>query len=338
MITIRDGDDGCHGRWGSFGIIAPILLVIAACTPPAADPPPSGAFAFGVYGDGPYFFWENGRHRRLLADVTASDLEWLVHIGDILWTPCSDDAFLDRRARMDTLELPVVYTPGDNEWTDCHEDAPGGYDTLERLAALRRVFFDDPHTSLGGRPMPLLSQAATPDYPDFPENARWSRGGFVFATVHIVGSANGTLVFEGRTAAHDAEVLRRTEAAVAWLDGTFAAARADSATGVVIIAHGNVALETGGTWGEWGSEPYEPFVTALKRHVSGFPGPVLFIHGDSHEQRVDQPLRDSAGAVHPNFTRLETFGSPDIGWVRVVVDTIGGRFLEFEPRLMRGWF
>ncbi len=315
-----------------------VFGLAAACTPPPAEPPPADAFAFGVYGDGPYYFWENGRYRRLLADVAASDIEWFVHIGDILWTPCSDEAFRERRASLDALALPVVYTPGDNEWTDCHEAAPGGYDTLERLAALRRVFFDDPHTSLGGRPMQLLSQAATPDYADFPENARWSHGGFVFATVHIVGSANGTLIFEGRTPAHDAEVLRRTEAGVAWLDGTFAAARADSAEGVVIFAHGNVSLERGGAWGEWGSEPYEPFVTALEKQVAVFPGPVLFIHGDSHEQRVDQPLRDSAGVVHANFTRLETFGSPDIGWVRVVVDTLGGRFLEFEPRLMRGWF
>ena len=314
------------------------LLAIAACTPPAADPLSSGAYAFGVYGDGPYFFWENGRHRRLLEDAAASDLEWLVHIGDILWTPCSDDAFRERRALLDAVELPVVYTPGDNEWTDCHEEGSGGYDPLERLDALRSVFFDDPERSLGGRPMQLLSQASTPDYPDFPENTRWSRGGFVFATVHIVGSANGTLTFANRTAAHDAEVLRRTEAAVAWLERTFATAHADSAKGVVIIAHGNVSLERGGAWGDWGSEPYGPFVSALEHHVAGFAGPVLFIHGDSHEQRVDQPLHDSTGVVHANFTRLETFGSPDIGWVRVVVDTVGGRFVEFEPRLMRGWF
>jgi hypothetical protein len=39
--------------------------------------------------------------------------------------------------------------------------------------------------------------------------------------------------------------------------------------------------------------------------------------------------------VLENFTRLETFGSPDIGWVRVVVDTVAGRVVEFEPRLMR---
>lgn len=313
-------------------------LLMAACTPPAADPPPDGAFAFGVYGDGPYYFWEDARHRRLLADAEASDIDWLIHVGDILWVPCSDDAFRQRRALLDSVELAVVYTPGDNEWTDCRGEIAGGYDPLERLGALRRIFFADPGSSLGGRPMPLLSQAATPDYPDFPENARWSRGGFVFATVHIVGTANAMWSFPGSTAAHRDAALRRTDAAVAWLDETFVAARADSAKGVVIIAHGNVALETGGVWADSDIQPYQRFVAALEAHVAAFPGPVLFIHGDSHDQRVDQPLRDSAGVVHANFTRLETFGSPDIGWVRVVVDTVGARFVAFEPRLMRGWF
>lgn len=332
-MTNRSGSASGRGA-----LAACVFLSAAACTPPPPDALPPGTFAFGVYGDGPYYFWEDARHRRLLADATASDIDWLVHVGDILWAPCSDDAYRGRRALLDALEVPVVYTPGDNEWADCRGEIPGGYDPLERLGALRRIFFADPGSSLGARPMALLSQAATPDYPDFPENARWRRGGFVFATVHIVGSANAMQSVPGRTAAHDAEVGRRTDAAVAWLEETFAAARADSAKGVVIIAHGNVALESGGVWEDSDIQPYQRFVAALEAHVAGFPGPVLFIHGDSHDQRVDQPLRDSAGMVHANFTRLEAFGSPDIGWVRVVVDTVGTRFVAFEPRLMRGWF
>lgn len=68
------------------------------------------------------------------------------------------------------------------------------------------------------------------------------------------------------------------------------------------------------------------------------PGPVLLIHGDSHHQRVDQPLKDDVGRTYENFTRLKTFGFPDTGWIRVVVDTVAGRFVEFEPRVMRGWW
>ena len=317
----------------TLALAAASLAWTASCTPAPAEPPPPGSFAFGVYGDGPYHFWENARHRRLLADAEAAGLDWIIHVGDLLWGTCSDEALRDRRARFDELALPLVYTPGDNEWTDCHQARSGGHDPLERLDAIRRILFDDPGTSLGGRPMTVASQAATPGFAEFPENVLWTRGGFVFVTLHVVGSHNGTGRFDGRSNAHDEEVRRRTEAAIRWLEDAFARAHADEATGVVLIAHGNVRLENGG-----GGGPYGPLVVALERQVSGFPGPVLFIHGDTHEQRVDQPLRDAAGTVHENFTRLETFGSPDIGWVRVVVDTVGGRFAEFEPRRMRGWF
>ena len=66
-------------------------------------------------------------------------------------------------------------------------------------------------------------------------------------------------------------------------------------------------------------------------------GHVLLIHGDSHIQRVDRPFRDSTGTPYPNFSRIETFGPPEIGWLRVVVDTLQGRVVEVEPRMMRGW-
>ena len=33
-----------------------------------------------------------------------------------------------------------------------------------------------------------------------------------------------------------------------------------------------------------------------------------------------------------NVIRLETMGSPDIGWIRVIVDTIGPDLFSFEPR------
>lgn len=65
---------------------------------------------------------------------------------------------------------------------------------------------------------------------------------------------------------------------------------------------------------------------------------MLLIHGDSHTHRVDHPFLDEHGVPYPNFTRLETFGSPDIGWVRVVVDTLAGRIARVEPRLIRGWW
>ena len=305
-------------------------LVLGGCSdPPPSEPPPLNAIAFGVYGDGPYYPWEEPRARRLLEDAEASGVEFLIHVGDILGAPCSDENLGNLRTRLARVRVPVVYTPGDNEWADCHA---GGYDPLERLDMLRRIYFDDPSSSLGAVPMPLTSQAEDAGFAEFPENQRWTRGGFVFATLHVVGSFDATAQFPGRQPRHDQEVGRRSRAALAWVDAVFAEARASGASGIVLAAHANVRLESGG------GDGYGPLVHALREHVAAFPGEVLFIHGDTHTFREDQPLTDDRGRPLANFTRVETFGSPEIGWVRVVVDTVKGEVVDVDAREMQRWF
>jgi hypothetical protein len=55
---------------------------------------------------------------------------------------------------------PLVYTPGDNEWTDCHkkkEFSSGA--PLRELAAVRELFFPEPGVTLGGERKLVLSAA-----------------------------------------------------------------------------------------------------------------------------------------------------------------------------------
>ena len=302
---------------------------------PATAPLPPGSFAFGVFGDGPYRAWEMGRFQRVIEDANQADLQWFLHVGDILWYPCSNEVFGDRFYRLNQLRHPVIYTPGDNEWADCHEPIAGEYAPLDRLSRLRSMFFVDPQHSVGGRPMRVESQNGDSMFTEFIENARWRRGGFLFVTMHITGSGNASDPFEGRSPADDAEVERRTAAALAWMDEAFDIARAESLSGIVMAIHGNPGLER-----EAGPRVgYDAFVDRLEEHVREFAASVLFIHGDSHTQRVDQPLTSRVtGEILSNFTRLETYGSPDIGWVRVVIDSVAGRVVAFEPRLTRWWW
>ena len=316
------------------GLLAACAFACAACGPPPAEPLPPDSFAFGVFGDGPYYPWEQGRYHRVLADVARTDIAWLIHVGDLFWYPCSDAQYALRARELAELPHPVVYTPGDNEWTDCHDLRPGRYDPLDRLALLRRVFFARPTFSTGTPRLALETQASEPAFAEFGENARWRRGGFVFATVHLVGSRNGMDPFEGRTAASDAESERRMRAAVAWTEQTFDSARASGARGVVLAFHAEIGLDS--TYNS--RRGYEPFITELQRQAATFPGPVVAIHGDSHQERVDQTLTDASGRALANFTRIETFGSPEIGWLRIVVDTVAGRIVRVEPRRMRGWW
>jgi hypothetical protein len=235
---------------------------------------------------------------------------------------CSD-ANIDQRYRtINAVRHPVVYTPGDNEWTDCHAD---GFRPLERLAYLRQTFHANPSRTLGARTFALETQSAEAEWQEFVENQRWRRGRVLFVTLHIVGSRNAGESFRGRTAEDDSAVVRRTSAAIAWLDSAFAIARRDSMRAVVLAIHGNPRFNYIGSR----EHAYGSFLRRLEQHARAFDGSILFIHGDSHEYILDQPL---PGAK--NLTRLETFGSPDIGWVRVVMDSLSGRVVEVEPRLM----
>jgi hypothetical protein len=308
------------------------LALGTACTAaPPPPPPPASAFAFAVFGDGPYRYWEEGRFRRVIADVNASGVQWLIHVGDLIWYPCSDAALTERLEWLNRFEVPVIYTPGDNEWTDCHEQIAGRFAPLGRLRFLRETYFADPGRSLGARQLPLETQAADSAWSEFVENARWRFGGFLFATIHVVGSGNATASYPGRTPLEDDEAARRTEAALSWIDAAFAAARRDSLRGVVITMHGDPGLEHPAD--ERSGIPR--IVRRLITHAAAFSGQVLLIHGDDHTYTVDRPFRaEGTSAPLENFTRLETMGAPDIGWVRVVVDTAAGRFLSFEPRIM----
>ncbi|MEW5917901.1 MAG: hypothetical protein AB1762_15975, partial [Gemmatimonadota bacterium] len=289
------------------------------------------AFAFGVFGDAPYTFDEVERFNRLIEDVNASQLRLFLHIGDIIGVPCSDELLADRRATLGSLAAAVLYTPGDNEWADCGREDSGGYESLERLEQIRRTYFSAPRQSLGARPLPVETQSDSAGWSEFVENARLRLGRFLFTTIHVVGSGNGAPRFGGDTARRLAEVQRRTAAALHWIDAAFAEARRDSLHGIVIAMHADPGFNDS----TWSWPAYRELVQRLVKQSSDFTGQVLFIHGDSHVYRVDHPLRHAESkAPLANFTRLETYGSPSIGWVRVVIDSVAGRVLSYEPRLM----
>lgn len=307
-------------------------LALVACSSPADNGPKR--FSFAVFGDGPYYGIEKGRYRHVLKEIDEHDVAFMLHVGDILWYPCSEEAYRERRVGLDALRHPVIYTPGDNEWTDCHERRPGGYDPLDRLAVLRRVFFDEPMWSLGTSRLALTVQAADSGFATFVENARWVQDSVVFATTHIVGSANGTQPFAGRTAANDAEAERRMAAAVVWTRNAFRLAIATNAPAVVLAMHADPDFEH--RYPE--DTVFEPLMAVWREEARAYDRPILLVHGDNHEYTIDQPLVDPAtGDTVRNFTRLETFGSPDIGWVEVIVDPTDPRMFRFVPRVAGRW-
>lgn len=315
----------------SAGVTGPLLLLPACQVLPTAwgggpAAQDSDSFEFALMGDLPYAPTDLEKFDRLIDDINHQpQLRWVLHVGDIKTgsSPCSDAMLSDRLARFGRLVHPFIYTPGDNDWTDCHRAKAGGYQPLERLKRLRELFFPRPDFSLGDRPMGLNSQARSAQYPELVENRRWRFRGVVFATLHIVGSHNGLDGFDPssraqRGAADDEEVAHRTAGTVAWLRETFALARDKQAPGVLLAFQANLGLEQ--PRGHADRQGFEPLIDAIEEEAARFGRPVVLAHGDSHYFRVDKPMISSRSQRRmDNVTRVETFGESDVHWLRVVV-------------------
>src|SRR6202162_4245050 len=118
-------------------------LLLAACAIRAPSPE---AFSFGVMGDTPYSEREEPHFLRMIERMNAEPLAFVVHVGDFKSgaSPCTDALFEKRKAQFNGSKHALIYTPGDNDWTDCRWATRGAMDPIERLAKLRQVFFPDP--------------------------------------------------------------------------------------------------------------------------------------------------------------------------------------------------
>lgn len=313
------------------------------------DRGPDDSFSFAMIGDVPYGvapFSDYPPYDNLVDAINSRrDLRWVIHTGDIKSgsTACSDELFFDRLDRYNRINKPFVYTPGDNEWTDCHRVKAGEYQPLERLARLREVFFAEPGRTIGGRAMRVESQAFTPGYEEFPENVRWSKEDVIFAAIHVVGSNNGLAPFDPdssavRTAADDAEAARRIAAAVDWINQTFDEAMEEDAPGVLIMMQANPVLEVGyalpsGDDLTTARTGFSEILETLEQRTLAFGKPVVLAHGDSHYFRVDKPGLVENGFI-PNFTRVENFGSSKVHWVEIRVDPESDEVFRFQPMII----
>jgi len=324
-------------------IAVAVGLLVAACASARSQAPGAAGsgFTFAVIGDTGYFPQEEPWVDNLLADIDRdAGLAFVVHVGD-LSSPrfsCAGETLARRLAQFRASVHPVVYTPGDNDWTDCHDPAVEGGDPFERLANLRTMFFGGDRTH-GQRTFALTRQSQGPDaaFARYRENVRWDMGGVTFLTLHVTGSNNGL----GRTPQGDQEHAERTRATLAWLRQGFEHARARNSRAVAVLQQANPFPEFTPFPGEAQTPSgYAELRTALQQEAAGFGKPVVLIHGDSHFFRVDKPLsprRVRGKQVTPaleNFTRVETFGSPYHHWVHVTADASDPQVFTFRQRLV----
>ena len=346
------------------GAAAATLAALPA-TAAVANGRPGGrdAVTLAVYGDAPYGVSnaDTAQFEALPAFIDTinadTNVSSVIHVGDLhsgkqFCTEAYDRALFEEWKR---FADPVYYTPGDNEWTDCHKAAEGGGDPAAyaqgdpdaNLALIRSIYFPRPGVTLGQQRRLVLSQGFAYDrrFPadaQFVENAIWTQADTLFVSINLPGGSNNDQdVWFGAATETPAQTTERTERSAAdlrWLDAAFGAATLLRAKSMVIVAQADMWDAEKGAAHQAG---YEPFVQKVAARTLAFGRPVLMLNGDSHVYRSDNPLVAGAPctteapacasdpyAIHPygydvpNFHRLVVHGSTaPMEWIKLTIDS-----------------
>jgi len=196
-------------------------------------------YAIGVWGDMPYSDVQAQTGvPNLIDDMNSAQIEFSVHDGDlkagnatpgsVTPTSCQNTTepsiYSQGKGYLDSLRDPAIFTPGDNDWTDCDRTTNGGFNSLERLQYERGVFFST-NKSLGKRQLTLevqtdpLCQGTTSltGQPRFltgcVENRRWTFKKVTYATLNVQGSCNNLCSSGAGDPSGDAEEYAHREVA-----------------------------------------------------------------------------------------------------------------------------
>jgi hypothetical protein len=331
-------------------------------------------FSFALWGDTPYSDREKAAIPSLIEDINNAGVKFTVFDGDIKSgsSRCDDNVYTDAIARFNTFAAPMIYVPGDNEWTDCHRKNNGNFNPLERLAFIRNTMFATPE-SFGEKKLTLEHQdVGVVPGTSYPENTRWSYGEVVFLGLNVPGSNNNkvnpgqcirsnTNRQQPECDLDNAEYAARDAANIQFLNESFDFAMMHNARGVVILIQADPSFDLPETesdnertcvraaQGECLDAPdntnpnlanydgYDAFLAALRQKTVEFGtvgGQVVLVHGDTHFYKVDKPL-DTPTSLLPNFTRVCTFGSPSVDWIKVAVDHNSRNLFNFEPMIVQ---
>ena len=160
-------------------------------------------------GDAPYNAEEIGRLERVIDEINAQPLEFVVHVGDIgsSAAACGDAWLLERKKQFARIKHRFILLPGDNEWSNCRQP-------LERLRRWREIFCEAPGERC--------------------EHRRWEAGGWVFVGLNVPGHDNNL---------RHPEHAPRMAAVLAEIDAAAAAARGKE--GLVVLMQANPFLPRG---------------------------------------------------------------------------------------------
>ncbi len=340
-----------RARWAALLVLALASMVLTPGVVRANEHDggehEDGSYTIAVIGDIPYGPAQIANFPNVVSQINADkDTRLVIHLGDIKSgsSVCSDTYFQSIKTEFDKFVDPLVYTPGDNEWTDCHRVNNGGYNPLERLAAIRTLFFPKPGKTLGQHSVGVKSLAKA----GFPENVMFARADIGFGVVHIVGSNNSLVPWSGLgfaapTVEQLAEVNARTAAVESIIRSVFRNAREEDQRAVVLALQADMFDSTipgapgSLVFAQWSG--FQPIVRLISEESARFGKPVYLFDGDSHVFHVDHPLAQGSGWLAfygvntpaPNLTRITVDGSTGANnWLKVTLHEEGPNPLTWE--------
>ncbi|GEO02477.1 hypothetical protein AAE02nite_01410 [Adhaeribacter aerolatus] len=279
-------------------------------------------FSIIAFGDMPYHVPADfERFKKLTAAVNQANPYLAVHVGDIKngYSDCSDAYFELIKSMFMQFKGPLIFTPGDNDWTDCYRPASGNYNTVERLQKLRSVFYDG-RQSLGKKPLPTFNQSNRKGFEKFVENQYWEHAKISFGTIHVVGSNNNLQSDPDK----NQEFYERDAANLDWLDYIFDEADRKKHKGVVLFTQAAMNFK-----GDKASGHFK-IVQKLRDRVEKFKRPVLLVYGDYHRFLIEKPLVNASGKLLTNFTSVMVFGEYDMHGVKIDIDPKSKNLFRFS--------
>lgn len=229
--------------------------------------------------------------------------------------PCSDKAYLRRKALLDEAQNGVVVSLAATDWAACPLESDKS-SAIGRLNRLRELFFFDDF-SLGGSRIPVIRQSTIAKFRSFSENSRWQIGEVMFATVNLPSNNNNYIVDAGRNSEFEDRLIANRD----WLNRVFTFAQREKLAGIVLFCDGNpLAVRRMSSTQRDGYAETRKLIAAL---AAKFPGKVLIVYGQSMGQTAQASIR-----WRGNIGEL----SPRGRWTKVKVDAShpGLFFLEAQ--------
>jgi hypothetical protein len=320
----------------ALAICVALALGAASCSNDNNSNNANQKFTIAMIGDVPYGTTptdatESLLHPGFISAINADqDAQFVMHVGDIhsgkqFCTMAYDlQIFNDYKS----WKKPFIYTPGDNEWTDCHKSGEGGGtystttgqvayvmdannnladyaggDPISNLNLVRSIFFTNPGKDFTGT-MDVHSQAKEFDTTHqtdsaYVENVWFEKNNVLFVTINLPGGSNDDVdVWYGAPAmspAQQAEFATRPAANLRWLTTAFNRATADNVTAVVIGLQADMWDIGGNTVAHLSN--FKPYIDSISTFAKSFGKPVLLVNGDSHVYRSDNPLVQGASCL-----------------------------------------